>query len=256
MRALLVMAGLFMAVGCKDNSREVVPVKTEPPAPAAAAGPLTPGADGTLQGKVAERMDASGYTYLRVARGAADAWVAVPENTVAVGTDVTVLDAQAMPGFESKTLKRKFDMIYFGSGLKGVSGAAAAPKSPAGHAGASGPAPGASVDLSNIQVDKATGADAKTIAELWAQKADLKDKTVSVRGKVVKATAGVMGKNWLHLRDGSGSEDKKDNDITVTTDDMAAANDVVTVQGVVHLDKDLGSGYQYPVLIEDAKVTK
>ena len=73
---------------------------------------------------------------------------------------------------------------------------------------------------------------------------------------VVKVTPEVMGKNWLHLRDGSGSREKKDDDITVTTTAMAAVGDVVVVRGVVHLDRDFGAGYTYPVIIEDAKVTK
>ena len=46
--------------------------------------------------------------------------------------------------------------------------------------------------------------DARTVAEVYAQRAALKDKTVTVRGKVVKSNAGIMGKNWIHLRDGTG----------------------------------------------------
>jgi hypothetical protein len=110
-------------------------------------------------------------------------------------------------------------------------------------------------DLANVKTAKAEGPEARTVAELWAQKGDLKDKTVAVRGKVVKVTTGVMGKNWLHLRDGSGAEGK-DNDITVTSTDVASINDEVTIRGTVHLDRDLGSGYNYPVIVEDAKVTK
>jgi hypothetical protein len=65
-----------------------------------------------------------------------------------------------------------------------------------------------------------------------------------------------MGKNWIQLRDGSGSNDKGDNDIAVTTNDMATVGDVVTISGVVHVDKDFGAGYRYPVIIEEGKVTK
>jgi len=65
-----------------------------------------------------------------------------------------------------------------------------------------------------------------------------------------------MGRNWIHLRDGTGSAEKSDNDLTVTTDDQAAVGDVVSVKGTVRLDKDFGAGYAYPVLVEDAKVSK
>jgi hypothetical protein len=63
-----------------------------------------------------------------------------------------------------------------------------------------------------------------------------------------------MGKNWVHLRDGTGSEGS--NDILVTTQNQAKAGDVVTVKGVVRNDKDFGAGYSYKVLIEEAKLQK
>ena len=93
------------------------------------------------------------------------------------------------------------------------------------------------------------------MSELYAAKAS-QDAPVAVRGKVVKYNPGVMGKNWIHLRDGSGSTEKKDNDLAVTTSDSAAVGDVVLVKGKVRLDRDFGSGYVYPVIVEDAKVSK
>ena len=78
----------------------------------------------------------------------------------------------------------------------------------------------------------------------------------SVRGKVVKFTPEVLGKNWVHLRDGSGSAADGSNDILVTTLDETKIGDVVLVKGVVQTDRDLGSGYSYKVLIEEAKLQK
>jgi hypothetical protein len=69
---------------------------------------------------------------------------------------------------------------------------------------------------------------------------------------VVKYNAGIMGKNWLHLRDGTGSDADSSNDILVTTSQTAKVSDVVTVKGIVRTDKDFGAGYVYKVLIEDA----
>ena len=80
----------------------------------------------------------------------------------------------------------------------------------------------------------------------------LKDKPVLVRGKVVKYNAGIMGKNWVHLRDGSGSAADNTNDVLVTTANQAKVGDVVTVKGIVHTNKDFGAGYAYKVLIEEA----
>ena len=108
------------------------------------------------------------------------------------------------------------------------------------------------VDFADVRVEKAQGKDARTVAELYASKASLKGAEVLVRGRVVKWNAEILGKNWIHLRDGSGSAEKKDNDITVTTGDVVAKGDVITVRGKVACDKDFTAGYVYPVIIEDA----
>ena len=117
-----------------------------------------------------------------------------------------------------------------------------------------GQAAGGPEDAPDVKVDKAAGANAKTVAELWAQRTALKGKEVVVKAKVVKVTSGVMGRNWLHVRDGSGSKATKDNDLTVTTEATAKVGDVVTVSGAVSIDKDFGAGYAYPVIIENAKL--
>ena len=110
--------------------------------------------------------------------------------------------------------------------------------------------PGAEVDLSGIA--KADGG--KTIAELYAEKDLLAGQKVTVRGKVVKTNAGIMDKNWLHVRDGSGVEGT--NDLTVTTaGELPKVGDTVLVTGALAVNKDFGMGYQYPVIVEDAAVT-
>ncbi|MBP6110656.1 MAG: hypothetical protein KA484_12410, partial [Rhodocyclaceae bacterium] len=67
---------------------------------------------------------------------------------------------------------------------------------------------------------------------------------------------GILGKNWIHLRDGSGSSADNTNDIIVTTSSETQVGNVITVKGVVRTDKDLGAGYSYKVLIEDATLQK
>ncbi|HQQ78950.1 MAG TPA: nucleotide-binding protein, partial [Thermoanaerobaculia bacterium] len=114
---------------------------------------------------------------------------------------------------------------------------------------AAGPA-----EAADVKVPKAEGANAKTVAEVWASRAALRGQDVVVKAKVVKVTSGVMGKNWLHVRDGSGSAQKKDHDLTVTTSDVVKVGDVVTIAGAVSVDKDFGAGYAYPVILENAKV--
>jgi hypothetical protein len=107
-------------------------------------------------------------------------------------------------------------------------------------------------DSADVRVPKASGANARTVAEIMTKSAELKNKPVVVRGKVVKFNPNIMGKNWVHLRDGSGSAADKTNDVLVTTMSQAKTGDVVTAKGTVRTDKDFGSGYSYKVLVEDA----
>jgi phosphoribosylformimino-5-aminoimidazole carboxamide ribonucleotide (ProFAR) isomerase len=93
------------------------------------------------------------------------------------------------------------------------------------------------------------------VAEVVNKAVSLKDKPVQVSGKVVKYNAGIMGKNWLHLQDGSGAAADNSNDILVTTSASAKLGDVITVSGMVRNNKDFGAGYSYKVLIEDATLT-
>jgi hypothetical protein len=110
--------------------------------------------------------------------------------------------------------------------------------------------------IPQVKVEKAKGPGAQTVAGIVSGAAKLKDKPVTVRGQVVKYSAGIMGKNWLHLRDGTGSGTDGTNDITVVTADAARVGDVVLVKGTVRTDRDLGMGYFFKVLVEDAALTK
>ncbi|HTP53218.1 MAG TPA: nucleotide-binding protein [Anaeromyxobacteraceae bacterium] len=273
MRVALVVSLALALTACK---------KSEPPTTAAQLP--SPGAAGTLKGKVLERIDAAPYSYLKLATQGGEIWAAVPQTNVANGAEVGLENPMVMSDFESKTLNRKFEKIFFATLTGGPTAAGAPGMPPAGMPPAGMPAggmppPGAPggmppggvppgmaaqhaaaaagpVDVGEVKVAKATGTNAKTVAEVYGQKAQLKEKKVTVRGKVVKYNSGIMGKNWIHLRDGTGAQAKGDNDITVTSGDAAAVGDVVVVTGTVRLDKDFGAGYAYPVIIEEATVAK
>ena len=260
-RLSLVLVAALALAGCKK--KEPAP----PPSAAAEAAPPAAAAGASIKGKVIERLDAPPYSYLKLQTAQGEAWAAVPKAEIANGQEVTVAGAMPMTGFESKTLKRKFDTVYFGT-LAGSEGTAAAPAAaapapapgaegmgPAGMAAQHAAAAAGPSDVGDVKVAKASGADARTVAEVFAQRAALKEKPVTLRGKVVKFNEGIMGRNWLHVRDGSGTAGK-DNDLTITTADRASVGDVVIVKGTVRVDKDFGSGYAYPVIVEDAKLSK
>lgn len=207
----------------------------------------------TVRGEVLEVREVESYTYLRLKTADGETWAAVGKAPVKKGDKVSIEDVMVMSNFESRSLKKTFPTILFGN-LAGPNGSPAV--APAGK-GAASPLPpglGKTIDTSNIKVGKASGANARTVAEVFGKRAELKEQTVAVRGKVVKYSPEIMGKNWLHLRDGSGSEADGNNDLLVTSNATAKLGDVVTAQGVVRLDKNFGAGYAYPVMIEDAKL--
>jgi hypothetical protein len=225
-----------------------------------AAGDATPPTVPPLQGEVLEVMDVDPYTYLRLKTAKGETWAAVNKAVVKKGAKVTITDPMVMQKFESKSLMRTFDTIVFGT-LAGTAGAAAAPAATAVpqagfdvnqvHAGIAKAA-----DMGDVKVAKAEGANARTVAEVNAERLALKGKQVTIRAKVVKVTVGVMDKNWVHLRDGSGSAADNSNDILVTSKDEPKVGDTVVAMGVVKTDVDLGSGYAYKVLVEDVSFRK
>lgn len=223
--------------------------------------------DRAISGEVLESRDVDAYTYLRLKTAQGEVWAAVMKAPVKKGAQVTVGNASVMNGFASRTLNKTFDHIVFGSLVDPKAAPAAAAKADpkatttaAAPAGAGALPPGHPkseiVAMKTEPVPKATGADARTVAEVWKGKSSLKDKPVTVRARVVKVNNGIMGKNWVHVRDGSGSAADGSDDILVTTKDAASLGDVVLVKGTVRTDVKLGGGYDFAVLIEDAAVRK
>lgn len=289
MRSTALLIVLALAAGCARTAVEApasptpaakaaaAAIADAPPAAAtsSAAGMVPPASSQpqfmTVSGAVLETIDASDYTYMRLKTERGEIWAAVTRAKIKKGETVTVVDAMPMDGFESRTLKRKFDRIVFGSlgrAAEAPPAAVAGEPMASAHMASSGPpqmtkeqlaiqhgaAAAGPDETADVKVPKAEGANAKTVVELWAQRAALKGKEVSVRARVVKVTAAVMGKNWLHVRDGSGSKTAKDNDLAVTTDGVAKVGDIVTVSGLISVDKDFGAGYAYPVIIENASL--
>ncbi len=205
---------------------------------------------GALRGTVVFTTNASRYTYVQLDTGKGLVWVAGPMTAVKSGDCVTVASSLPNKDFYSPTLKRKFDELHFADAI--TTGREAA----CGKGGAiGGGAMGCAATSSSNRAAVATVppvAGGLTVAEIFAQKQQLSGKTVLVRGLVVKVVSHIMGRNFLHLRDGSGSEGS--NDLVITTQDEIKAQSTLTFRGTVVTDKDFGSGYQYEVLVEEAHV--
>lgn len=220
-------------------------------APATQAAAPAPAAESTaLSGKVVETMDAAGYTYVLINNGSKQVWVAGPSTQVKVGDEVMAAEGGVpMVNYHSKTLDRDFEVVYFVSSILNASAPAALSGAPAQPAMPTATAP-AEVDLSGI-----TAAEGgQTVVDIFTKKDELSGKKIALRGKVVKFSPQIMGKNWLHIQDGTGDAGAGTNDLTVTTAVTAQVGDTVLVTGMVTLDKDFGYGYKYNVIVEDAQV--
>lgn len=242
----------------------------------AASGPSTPGdaPASAGSGKVIDTMNASGYTYLLVDSGKEQTWVAIPETTVSKGATVQYAAGMVMQNFHSKTLDRTFASIVFSPGLEGTT--AEPENNPAEKAtpdsnsfaaaveaekdakpepmSASGGSLGAIVPFSEIKVEKVSGAMGQTVQEIFSKAKELDGKTVQVRGKVMKTNVGIMGRNWVHLQDGSGDPMTNTHDLVITTAESPTQGEILAFEGKLSADKDFGAGYSYMVIIEDAKI--
>lgn len=192
------------------------------------------------RGKVLETLEGGGYTYLKVEENRNEFWIAGPLTLVKVGSTVSFSEQMWLSSFKSNALNRTFDRIMFVGSIE-IAGSGTRQN------GALLPMP----KFREASRASAISAGTFTIAELYARKAELAGKLVTVKGKVVKVSPNIMGKTWVHIQDGTGKE--RTNKIIFTSKNQTALIGTdVTAQGIVYLDVDLGSGYFYSILIEES----
>lgn len=216
-----------------------------------AAHPSDPGSH-PVAGTVVSTRNVSNYTYVELDTGEGIVWAAGPTTDVKEGDLVFVYDPGPMRDFYSKTLDRRFDLIYFGSALQVHGRGSAAPTG-----AAEGRPPGEQREAAEAVTGIQRAEGGQTVGEIFERKAELVGREVTVRGKVVKSNSNILDRNWIHLRDGTSGPDGAD-DLTVTSPSSSTAADVgdtVLVRGTVAVDQDFGYGYRYDLMIEDASVT-
>ena len=225
---------VFLLSACKQAPDETVVLNT-----------------GEHQVVALEQLGASTYSYVRVQEDGKEYWIAAPLSRIVIGDTYRFSDAMEMKDFESKELNRIFPEIYFVAELRSADNSNVSFAEPEMQA----------VDMNAIKPDVNAGeiaeeqmAGSMTIAEVFRQKDQLKGKPVRVTGKVTKYNPAIMNVNWVHIQD--GSEHEGEFDLTITTLDEVQMGEVVTLEGVLTLDKDFGAGYFYKVIVEQAKVIK
>jgi hypothetical protein len=213
---------------------------------------------------VEEVIQTTKYTYLLVAEDQKEYWTAIAKQDVATGEEIFFMDdaVTQMVNFHSQELNRDFPTILFisqisrGQDKQASSQPAVMPQSspmPTQTMSAEGHTGRKKVEaVENISVKPVSGG--LTIAQLYADKTKFGGKKVKIKGEVVKVNNQIMGRNWVHLQD--GTKHGEEYDLTCTTQALVTVGDVITLEGVIALDKDFTSGYFYPLIMEEAVVVK
>lgn len=230
------IVALLVLVQCKPNNEKTETLKPEQ---------VVKENTNSHKVTVKEVLNANAYNYLLVTEGDKEFWIAVPKSDVTVGKTYTYEGGMEMKKFESKDLKRTFDSVFFVEGLTD-------PNPPAATETAIDPKKLTSSTQLSKGITLAKGGI--SIFDLFSTKDKLAGKTVILTGKVVKFMPEIMNKNWIHLQDGTSLNGF--NDITITSLEKVKVDEIVTLKGKVVLNKDLGSGYKYDILIEDAVLVK
>ena len=203
----------------------------------------------TTTGTVLETIDVDSYTYIRLATDGRELWLATSPTPVGEGDLVQFTGGVTMQDFYSTTLDRTFEQILFvgrvePAGSTAGSGEVTA-RAPDPHAGLE-PMPAGTENPAIL--DSLEGGI--SIAGIIADPGKYEGKNITLRGRVIKVSANIMGKNWVTVQDGTGVA--PDDQLIATTLQTVAVGDELTLSGVVRNNIDLGYGYNYEVLLEDA----
>ncbi len=199
--------------------------------------------------KVSEVIQGGSYTYISATENGIAKWIAVAKQEVNPGEVLYYYDALPMENFHSKEIDRTFDVIYFVNKITKTPGTeqpAMGSAMPQSHQGK------VAVSDAEVEIEKEEGD--LSIADVFANKADYSNKEFEIKGAVVKVNEQVMGKNWVHIQDGTGAVGNFD--LTITTQADVKVGDVVTFKGKLTLEKDFGAGYFYDVIMEDGTLVQ
>jgi hypothetical protein len=198
-------------------------------------------------GTVTFAKTAGSYTYIKLKGAGKEQWLAALPMDVAVGDQVEYVGGDTMKDFKSKAMNQTFDSIRFVARIHVVN------KDMPMDAVHRGSKADNKLAVAPGQGEIAKPKGGKTVAELFNEKDKLSGKKVVARAKVMKVSQNILGKNWVTLADGTGKspEDK----VVATTKETPSVGAVVTVSGLLKTNVNLGAGYQYKAIIEEARFT-
>jgi len=210
-------------------------------------------------GTVKKIEEAGKYIYMQIDEEGKEVWLATMPNffrgKLSEGDRVEYTGGDLISGFRSKALNRTFDSILFITRIRSLKGGPseagqAAPQNDP-HKKIPGMQKKVSAPLKG-EIKKAE--EGKNIEEIFSEKDQLNNKDVILRGKAMKVSKNILAKTWVTLQDGTGLA--PDNKIIAVILDSVDKGDIVIVKGILKTDVNLGSGYKYKALIDEAKLIK
>lgn len=188
---------------------------------------------------VEEVLQTSKYTYLFLNENGSTYWIAIAKAQVEKGEEVMYTGGLRMHGFQSTELNRVFENLLLVSSIS--------------RAGKEQESLFKKLQETPEAVEKEKIIPAKgsiKLSDLWSNPEKYSGKQILVTGRCTKLNLQIMGKNWIHIEDESGSG----KDLTITTQDVLPIGKAGTFEGIIALNKDFGSGYRYELIMEEAKL--
>lgn len=193
------------------------------------------------QGFVRQTIDGGDYLYLDIDAGANRYWVAAPKLPVKVGDEVRFIAELVAEDFKSQALNRTFKELIFTSDIEYRTAI-----KESDH-----------ISFIKERVEKSPYQIDGTISVFEAVKnrKNYGGKSIKIRGKIVKLSRNILERDWVHIQDGTGEKDVARVVFTGKAGDVKVG-DIVIAEGKALLDKDFGSGYVYPIVMENSTFKK
>lgn len=186
----------------------------------------------TAPTEVVQVIDRGEHQLLLVQQGSLRTWIQVPNHRAKVGQYVLLGQGAARQDVDIPELGERVDAVVDIDHVQVVDEAAA-----------------------KAAVAAVAPADAVPIGTLFAE-LDARDGTpIVVHGTVAKATS-AAGSVWVHVQDGTGDEAAKTHDLMVQTSATVTRGQRVTFRGVLRKDADIGFGYHFDAMLENAELVK
>ncbi len=237
----ILLLGVVVLFACNSGPKMI---EAESDETAASSTPATETTQATHKVVADEVLQTSKYTYLNVSEDGVQTWIAVPKTEAVVGETYYYRGGLKKTNFKSVEHNRVFETVYL---VSGISTSPTAMGAPAGHMHAGMNTNPVSTDP-NVKIEPVDGGI--TIAELFENRSKYDGKSVRIKGRCVKLNNMIMDRNWVHLQD--GSLDDPEQNLTITTTENIPLGAVVSVEGVISLNKDFGAGYRYDIIMEEA----